>query len=145
MRNLYMNYYLIIKIINTINDKINFSKYRNYIIRNQNNFNQDFELFYNVNINSESDDLIQIKKLEDLIDRYNIIIYFLLKIYYDEAKKLFLLMIKENEKYIDLFEYKIYKAFSKLKRRLNLLKAYPKTAIILFKIFSSIIKYSRNI
>ena len=123
-------------------NKINYSKYRNYIIKNQNNFNQEFELFYLNNFNNENDDVIQIKKLEDLFARYCIIIYFLLKISFKEAKTLFLLMIKENEKYIDLFEYKIYKTFSKLERKISLLKVFPRTGLSLLKIFASIIKYS---
>ena len=124
------------------NEKIKFGILRNYIVNNQINFNQDFELFYLNNPNNENDDMIQIKKIDDLFSRYIIIIYYLLKVNFEEAKTLFLLMIKENEKYIDLFEYKIYKTFSKSERRINILKTIPRTAVILIKIFSSIIKYS---
>ena len=122
--------------------KLQFNKYRNYIIKIQNNFNQDFELFYINNINNEIDDINQIKKLEDIFARYNITIFFLLKFNFEEAKTLFLLMLKENEKYIDLFEYKIYKTFSKIDRRINLIKSFPRTGLYLLKIFSSIIKFS---
>ena len=123
-------------------NKLKFVNYRNYIIKNQNDFNQDFEIFYLNNFNNEIDDINQMKKLENLFARYSIIIFFLLKINFEEAKRLFLLMIKENEKYIDLFEYKIYRTFSKLEKRLNLLRAFPRTGLYLSKIFSSIIKFS---
>ncbi len=132
---------LLLKLKKTNFNKINFNKLRNYIIKSQNTFNKNFELYYYVNVNNENEDIYQIKKLEDLIAKYSIIIYSLVKVKFEEAKTLFLLMIKENEKYIDLFEYKIYKTFSK-EKRINLLNTYPKTAIPLIKIFSIIIKYS---
>ena len=122
-------------------EKAKFEEFRNYIIKNQNNFNQDFELFFR-QIYNENDDIFEVKKLENLIARYSVIIFFVLKNNFEEAHKLFLLMLQENEKYIDLFEYKIYKSFSKLERKKNILKLYPKTAKPLFKIFSSIIKFS---
>ena len=127
---------------NQNSDKNKNFNYRNYIVKSQIYYNQDFELFYLNNLNSEYDDFIQIKTLEDLISRYFIIIYYLLKINLEESKTLFLLMLKENEKYIDLFEYKIYKVFSKNERRINILKTIPRTGLILIKFFSLIIKYS---
>ena len=123
------------------NKKEKFKEFRNYIIKNQNSFNQDFELFFN-QIYNDSDDIFEVKKLENLIARYSIIIFFVLKNNFEEAHKLFLLMLQENDKYIDLFEYKIYKSFSKLERKKNILKLYPQTAKPLLKIFSSIIKFS---
>ena len=122
-------------------NKINFYELRNILVKNQKTFNEMFESYSYVNINNENEDMIQIKRLENLIVQYIIIIYFLLKVDFEEAQKLFLLMIKENKKYIKFFEYKLYKTFSK-EKRMHLLKTYPKTAISLFKIFSSIIKYS---
>ena len=123
--------------------KKKFEEFRNFIIKNQNSFNQDFELFFS-QIYNESDDLFEVKKLENLIARYSIIIFFVLKNNFEEAHKLFLLMLQENEKYIDLFEYKIYKSFSKLERKKNIIKLYPQTSKPLLKIFSSIIKFSNT-
>ena len=122
--------------------KAKFEEFRNYIIRNQNSFNQDFELFFDQIYNEGGDDIYEVKKLENLIARYSVIIFFVLNNNFEEAHKIFLLMLQENEKYIDLFEYKIYKSFSKLERKKNIFKLYPQTAKPLFKIFSSIIKFS---
>ena len=123
------------------NKKIDFDTIREFIIIIQRKVN--YEYASNLwEISNANDDNNKIKKLESLIARYSIVIYYLYqndKI--EEAKNLFLLLIKENISYIDYHYFKIFKLFNKIKQKYEILKVYPKVTKELFNIYSFIIKY----
>ena len=120
---------------------LDFDKVREFIITIQRSVNSEYasNLW---EVSNSNDDNIKIKKLESLIARYGIIIYFLLKKNKNkEAKNIFLLMIKENIDYIDYHSIKLFKVFNKLQQKYEILKVYPKITKELFNIYSLIIKY----
>ena len=125
-------------------DKINaldFDKVREFIITIQRSVNSEYasNLW---EVSNSNDDNIKIKKLESLISRYGIIIYYLCnKNKIEEAKNIFLLMIRENIDYIDYHSFKLFKVFNKLQQKYEILKVYPKITKELFNIYSLIIKY----
>ena len=127
---------------NYSNNIINYNKLRKFIFTYQKKVN--FE--YSLNIkesNNINDDNERVKKLETLVSRYSIVIYYLVKKNKKEdAKKMFLLLIKENINYIDYHSHKIFKIFNKLLQKYEILKVFPKQTEELFKIYSFIIKYS---
>ena len=120
---------------------LDFNKLRNFIINHQKKINSEYNSFLKENMNTNDDSDI-VKKLETLISRYSIVIYYLLKRKnYEEAKKILLLMIKENMHYIDYHSHKLFKIFNKLQQKFEIIKVYPKQTKELFKIYSFIIKY----
>ena len=125
--------------------KINYDIIRKYIVNVQNKFHLDFKNDESINITDAEteNDEYYIKKLEDLIAVYSIVIYlFLTKNNYDDSKTLFLLMLTENMIYFDIFEKKIFKQYIKLEKTIEIINKYPKKSIFLFKIYGFILKYS---
>ena len=120
---------------------IDFEKIREYIITLQRNVNS----IYASNqweISNPHDDNSKIKKLESLIARYGIIIFYLIKNnHYEQAKNILLIMIKENIDYIDYHSLKLFKIFNKLQQKIEIIRVYPKISKELFNIYSLIIKY----
>ena len=87
-------------------------------------------------------DFYIMKKLEDLIARYSLIIFLFLKLKnVIEAKKIFLLMIQENIKYFDYIEKKITYNFN-IKDKNNNVQPKDNYKMIyqLIKIYSFIIR-----
>ena len=125
-------------------------QYRNYIYFIQKTFNRKIENLKNIILNkaqhnNNNDNYIkEIKLLENLIARYSIIIFYLVKqklLYM--AKNIFLLMMKENIIYIKFFEKNIYKEFFRIEYDNKLINhGYPKSILNLIKIYAIILKYS---
>ena len=131
--------------------KMKFKQYKKYIYFIQkafikNNGNYIKHIIKNKNKNNYNNEYFvkEINHLENLIARYSIIIFFLVKYQQiDMAKNIFLLMIKENIIYIDFFEKNIFKEFSNITNGSNLIKhGCPKSILTLSKIYSIILKYS---
>lgn len=138
-------------LINLIFHKMNIKNYRNYIYYIQKTFNNKFgdylkNIIKNKEINNFSNEnyAYEISKLENLIARYSIIIFFLVRHQQiNIAKRIFLLMIKENITYINFFEKNIFKELSNIKNKIKLKNVgYPKSILTLSKIYSIILKYS---
>jgi len=120
---------------------LDFNKIRHFIINHQKKVNYEYNNSLKESINA-SDDSDKVKKLETLISRYSIVIFYLIKRNnFEEAKKILLLMIKENLHYLDYHSHKLFKIFNKLQQKYEILKVYPKQTKELFKIYSFIIKY----
>jgi hypothetical protein len=118
---------------------ISFERIRKFLINMQKRVKTEYAS-YNWEISRNNDDQNKIKKLESLIARYSIVIYYLVtKNKIEQARKIFLLMIKENMSYIDYHSNKLFKMFNK---KYEILKVYPKRTKELFNIYSYIIKYS---
>ena len=129
-------------------------QYRNYIYFLQKTFNKKYGIYLKhiittieQNYNSDHDNdrySKEINQLENLIARYSIIIFFLVKKkQMDMVKNIFLLMIKENIIYIDFFEKNIFLKFFKIENNTKLIDSeYPKALLTLIKIYSIILKYS---
>lgn len=120
---------------------------RNYVIKIQTEFNEGGDVLIvkrNKNIPFLIDYYIM-RKLEDLIARYSLIIFLYLKMKnYIEAKKLFLLMIQENMHYFNYIEDKIVYTFT-TKDKNNKTQSKENYRMIqqLLKIYSFIIRYSQ--
>ena len=125
----------------SIQKKISFEKIRTFLINIQRKVKEEYAS-NSWEISNNNDDNNKIKKLESLIAKYSIIIYYLIKKKkVEEAKNIFLLMIKENMPYIDYHSLKLFKIFNKLQLKYEILKVYPKMTKELFNIYSFIIKY----
>ena len=125
----------------TKNKMIDFDTIREFIINIQRKVNSEYAS-NQWEISNVNDDNNKIKKLESLIARYSIIIYYLYqKNKIEDSKNLLLLMIKENISYIDYHSIKLFKIFNKLQQKYEILKVYPKMTKELFNIYSFIIKY----
>ena len=138
-------------LINLIFNKMNIKNYRNYIYYIQKTFNKKFggylkNIIRNKEINNINNEnyVYEISKLENLIARYSIIIFFLVRHQQiNIAKRIFLLMIKENIIYINFFEKNIFKELTNIKNKIKLKNVgYPKSILTLSKIYSIILKYS---
>jgi pentatricopeptide repeat protein len=89
-------------------------------------------------------DSYQLQKLEDLIARYSIIIFIYLRCgRINEAKEIFLVMLKENIKNMIKVENLLVSIYKTINRRINIHKDVPKLTYQLAKIYSFIIKYSQ--
>ena len=137
------------KINNKNNNKDNYDQklLRNYIIKIQTEFNEGGDILIaktNKNIPFLIDFYIM-KKLEDLIARYSLIIFLFLKLKnVIEAKKIFLLMIQENIRYFNYIENKIIYNFNTKDKNNNIQpKDNYKMISQLIKIYSFIIRYSQ--
>ena len=120
---------------------IDFIKIREFIITIQRKVNEEYAS-NQWEVSNSNDDHTKIKKLESLIARYSIIIYYLVsKNKIEDAKNILLLMIKENIYYIDYHSIKLFKLFNKLQQKYEILNVYPKITKELFNIYSFIIKY----
>ena len=138
------NNYINIRNIKHKENKYNFEQFRKYIIKLQKNFKKEMETKLNPNTYNQNFELsfYCLKKLENLISRFGLIIFFLIqKNKSDVAKNIFLLMLKENYSYIDNIESSIINWYSISKRRINMTKEFPKMTYQLIKIYSFIIKY----
>ena len=133
---------------NKNNEKYNLKFLRNYIIKIQTEFNEGGDLLIaktDKNIPFLIDYYI-LKKLEDLIFRYSLIIFLFIKENnIIEAKKIFLLMLKENMRYFNYAENKIIHSFIIRDKDKNSIQSKDKYRMIyqLIKIYSFIIRYSQ--
>ena len=124
---------------------------KKYLIKIQKKYNVtgNIMLYHKYYYNSSKSsgnimDSYQIQKLEDLIARYSLIIFIYLRCgKVNEAKEIFLVMLKENTKNINNIENLIYSIYKVINRRINIYKDIPKLTYQLSKIYSFIIKYSQ--
>ena len=124
---------------------------KRYLIKTQKkynvigNINISHKDKYNNNKSSENImDSYQMQKLEDLIARYSLIIFIYLRCgRINEAKVIFLVMIKENIKNMIKIENLLVSIYKTINRRINIHKDVPKLTYQLAKIYSFIIKYSQ--
>ena len=132
---------------NTKKKKYDLDILRNYLIKNQIEFNGGGDVIIDQNKNKSVPFLIDVyimKKFESLIARYSLIIFLYIKEKnVTEAKNIFLLMIKENIKYFDYIENKIFFYFTtKDKKNIQPKESY-KNLYKLLKMYSFIIRYSQ--
>ena len=136
---------------NLIFKKLKIKQYRNYVYFIQKTYNKKIgNHLMNIKRNKEENSFnnqnyaYEISKLENLIARYSIIIFFLIRQQQiNMAKNIFLLMIKENITYINFFEKNIFKEFSHIKKNIKLINhGCIKSILPLSKIYSIILKYS---
>ena len=128
-------------IFNLLNsEKIyNIEQLRHLIIKEQKQVNYEYNLTKKKVSNSKTN---KFEKLISLIARYCIIIYYLIqKNHLNEAKNLLLLMIKENINHIDSHTFRLFKIYTKLQQKYEIINVYPKAIKELFKIYSILIKY----
>ena len=121
---------------------------KKYLIKTQKKYNVtgNIMLSYKSHYKSSENimDSYQLQKLEDLIARYSIIIFIYLRCgRINEAKELFLVMLKENTKNIIKVENLLTSVYKTINRRINIYKDVPKLTYQLAKIYSFIIKYSQ--
>ena len=144
-------YYDDIFLTHLIFNKMKTEQYHNYINFIQKTYNKKYGKYIkNIIINKEQNNFCndkftkEISHLENIIARYSIIIFFLVKDQQmDEAKNLFLLMIKENIIYINFFEKNLFKEYSNIENNIKLIQhGRPKSILTLSKIYSIILKYS---
>ena len=128
------------------NNKINFNDLRKYIIKNEKNFkNEGNILLYQ---SSRSTGLVLdfyfIKKLENLVARFSLIIFiYIQNDKLEQAKEIFLLMLKENKIYLDYIDKKLIEYYSARNKKINIAKDYPRMTYELIRIYSFIVKYSQ--
>ena len=128
------------------NNKYKLNDLRKYIIKIEKRFKEEAEKIINKNISSQNFILSYyfLMKLENLIARFSLIIFIFIKINrLEQARDIFLLMLKENMNYIDYIENNIIEWYSTSKKRINIVKDFPKCTYELIRIYSFIIKYSR--
>lgn len=124
--------------------KYDLNKLRNYLIRNQKEYNEGADIIViKKEKTMEFYDYYIMNKLEDLIARYSFIIFLFVKADKAlEAKEIFLLMIKENLKYFNYIEDKIVYQFTVYKDK-NMFKDTNQMNYQMIKIYSFIIRYSQ--
>ena len=139
----------------SINKYYNYNKYdfnsiKKYLIKIQKKYNFNGNLmiynrrFQNKLKSSDLMDFYTLQKLQDLIARYSIIIYIFTKSgKINEAKEMFLVMLKENMQNINNIEKQISAKYLFINRKINLFRDVPKITYELAKIYSFIIKYSQ--
>ena len=119
---------------------------RKYIIKIEKNFKNEGNilLYQNSRASGVVIDFYFIKKLENLIARFSLIIFiFIQNGRLDQAKDIFLLMLKENRLYINYIEKKIMEYYSIKNKKINIAKEIPRMTYELIRIYSFIIKYSQ--
>ena len=119
---------------------------RKYIIKIEKNFKNEGNilLYESSRASGVVLDFYFVKKLESLIARFSLIIFiFIQNERVDQAKDIFLLMLKENRLYINYIEKKIMEYYSITNRNMNIAKDYPRMTYELIRIYSFIIKYSQ--
>ena len=110
-----------------------------FIINEQKQVNYEYDLPKERNSKNKR---YKLKKLESLIAKYCIIIYYYIqKNNLIKAKNLLLLMIQENTKHLNYHTFKLFKIFTKLLQKFEIITAYPKSIKELLKIYSILIKY----
>ena len=127
-------------------NKFNLNELRKYLIKNEKNFKSEGNilLYQSSRASGLVLDFFFIKKLESLIARYSLIIFIFIQCEKsDEARDIFLLMIKENKIYLDYIEKKIIEYYSAANKNINITKEYPRMTYELIRIYSFIIKYSQ--
>ena len=134
----------------TKNDNGNSNKYdfigiKKYLIKLQKNFIMNENSLNENDSSSVIREDCQLQKLEDLITRYILIIHILIRCSkFNEARKLFLLAIKENFNYINKIENQIYLSYTERNYKINNnIQEIPESTYNLLKIYSLIIRYSR--
>ena len=131
---------------NNKNNHYNFNELRQYLIINEKNFKMEGNilLYQSTRKSGLVLDFFFIKKLESLIARFSLIIYIFLQCgKKDEARDIFLLMMKENKIYLDSIEKKIMEYYSLTNKKINIIKDYPRMTYEIIRIYSFIIKYSQ--
>ena len=132
---------------NTNKKKYDLNMLRNFIIKNQTEFNGGGDVIIDQNKSKSVPFLIDVyimKKLESLIARYSLIIFLFIKEKnITESKKIFLLMIKDNLKYFNYIENKIIFYFTTKDKKNIQPKENYKMLQKLIKIYSFIIRYSQ--
>ena len=128
------------------NTKYDLTKLRNYLIKCQTEFNEGGDILIIKNDRNIPFliDYYIMKKLEDLIARYFLVIFLFIKSNdIVEAKKIFLLMLKENKRFFNYIENKIF--FSLNSKDRNIFQSKDNYTMIyqLIKIYSCIIRYSQ--
>jgi len=112
-------------------NEVTFNDLRKYIIKIENKMKDEEDALKTKSLNEF------MEQLENLIARFSFIIYiFIINKEKQHAKEIFLLMMKENIKYIDYVEKNIIEQY-------YLSKDIPIEAYKLLKIYSFIIKYSQ--
>ena len=127
-------------------NRLNFNDLRNYLIINEKNFKNEGNilLYQSSRASGLVLDFYFIKKLESLIARFSLIIFiFIQNDKFDEARDIFLLMLKENRIYLDFIEKKVNEYYSMSNKNINISKDYPRMTYELIRIYSFIIKYSQ--
>ena len=139
----------------SINKYYNYNNYdfnsiKKYLIKLQKKYNFNGNLmiynnrFQNKLKSSDLMDLYNLQKLQDLIARYSIIIYIFTRAgKINEAKEIFLVMLKENMHNINNIDKQISTKYLFINRKINLFRDVPKITYELAKIYSFIIKYSQ--
>ena len=133
------------KIVNKKN-KYYFDKFRKFIIKLQKNFKNEMDNQLNPKIINPNFlfDCYLFQKLENLLSRYSLIIFFLIQINKKEfARNIFLLMLKQNYSYIEYLENNIINWYTLSNKKINISKEIPKVAYNFLKIYSFIINYSK--
>ena len=133
------------KIVNKKN-KYYFDKFRKFIIKLQKNFKNEMDNQLNPKIINPNFlfDCYLFQKLENLLSRYSLIIFFLIQINKKEfARNIFLLMLKQNYSYIEYLENNIINWYSRANKKINISKEIPKVTYNFLKIYSFIINYSK--
>ena len=133
------------KIVNKKN-KYYFDKFRKFIIKLQKNFKNEMDNQLNPKIINPNFlfDCYLFQKLENLLSRYSLIIFFLIQINKKEfARNIFLLMLKQNYSYIEYLENNIINWYSLSNKKINISKEIPKVTYNFLKIYSFIINYSK--
>ena len=127
-------------------NKFNFNELRKYLIKIEKNFKNEGNIliFQSRKASGVVIDFFFIKKLENLVARFSLIIFLFIKNQkLEQAKEIFLLMIKENKLYIDYIEKKIMEYYSITNKNINISKDYPRMTYEIIRIYSFIIKYSQ--
>ena len=136
---------------NLIFHKVEIRKYKYYIFYNQNTFNKNNgEKIKAIINNKEQIDnnnqqyINELEQLENLIARYSIIIFFLIKHQQKFlAKNIFLLMLKENNEYLYFFYKNIFKQIFHMEKSIeSIIHGIPNSITQIMKMYSFIIKYS---
>ena len=123
-----------------------FEKFRKFIIILQKNFKIEIDNQLNQKINNSNFlfDCYLFQKLENLLSRYSLIIFFLIQLDKKEfAQNIFLLMLKQNYSYIEYLENNIISWYSISNKKINISKEIPKVSYNFLKMYSFIIKYSQ--
>ena len=127
-------------------NRFNFNELRKYLIINEKSFKNEGNilLYQSTRASGLVLDFYFIKKLESLIARFSLVIFIFVKCEkLDEAREIFLLMLKENRIYLDYIEKKVFEYYSITNKKINIAKDYPRMTYELIRIYSFIIKYSQ--
>ena len=107
---------------------------------------KDNDQMYNNNISQYTDiqdKLYYFQRLEDIMAIYSLILFYLVRNNINnKAKEIYLILIKQNMKYINYYENLIdYNNYIKEKNNKSFIKMYQSSLRTLFKLYSFLIKY----